>query len=72
MDFLVSNMSAIELIFFIIYILYIYTLIVQIMRSTNYRDVFILLTFFFGGGCQKWKSEILRNTNYRYVFILLD
>ena len=36
---------------FILYI-YIYTLIVQIMRSTNYRDVFILLTFFLGGGAK--------------------
>ena len=32
--------------------IYIYTLIVQIMRSTNYRDVFILLTFFGEGGAK--------------------
>ena len=45
---------------------------VHIIRTTNYRDVFILLTFFWGGGSKKWKSEILKNTNYRYVCILLD
>ena len=45
---------------------------VHIIRTTNYRDVFILLTFFRGGGSKKWKSEIFRNMNYRYVLILLD
>ena len=45
---------------------------VHIKRTTNYRDVFKLLTFFRGGGSKKWKSEIFRNMNYRYVLILLD
>ena len=45
---------------------------VQIIVTANYGDVFILLTFFRGGGSKKWKSEIFRNMNYRYVLILLD
>ena len=56
-----------------IFILYtsIYTLMVHIIRTTNYRDVFILLTFFLGGGVQKmeiWNFEKYELSLRLYTF----
>ena len=34
-----------------------YTLMEHIIVTANYGDVFILFTFFLGGGPKKWKSE---------------
>ena len=53
----------------VIYI--IYTLILQIIGTTNYRDVFILYEFLLGGGPKNLKFKLTKNTNYRDGFMIV-
>ena len=62
--------------------IYIYTLIVHIFVTANYRDAFMFFAFFLGGGVKIWKSKNynlswrfndflnFRWTNYRDGFMI--
>ena len=51
--------------------IYPYTLIVHILLTSNFGDVFILSTIFGEGGQKKWEILSLTNLNYRYVINFL-
>ena len=51
--------------------IYIYTLILQIIVTTNYRDVFILYAFLSGGGSKNLKFKLTKYTNYRDVLLFV-
>ena len=53
--------------------IYIYTLILQIIGTANYRDVFILREVLSGGegGSENLKFKSTKYTNYRDVFMIV-
>ena len=49
--------------------MYIYTLMVHIKATLNYRDVFLIVSFFAGGVPKNLIFESVKNANYRYIFV---